>query len=155
MKYSGKLKKAVLLAIVALTSFSCDSWLNVQPEDGVVRETYWKSKEAVRSAALGCYSQMLDAKMMTEYFIWGDMRAEMALPGSAGSTSDIIALNNGEITPSNTYVDWSGFYKTINQCNTVLKLAPAVLDLDQSFSEKQLKAYLAEVTCIRSLMYFI
>jgi len=153
MKYTGYIKKVALCAALVVTAISCNSWLDVQPEDGVVRENYWKSKEEVRAAVLGCYSQMLDAKMMTEYFIWGDMRADMASPG-VGATNDIFSLNNGEITANNTYTDWGGVYKTINQCNTVLQLAPAALKLDQSFSEKQLKAYLAEVTCIRSLMYF-
>lgn len=150
------MKKFVQLTIIFLTiilSSSCDSWLDVQPEDGVVRERYWKTKEEVRAAVLGCYSQMLDSKMMGQYFIWGEMRAEMAIPGS-GASADIVALNTGEITSTNTYTDWASFYKVINQCNTVIELAPAVLNLDESFSEKQLNEYIAEVTCIRSLMYF-
>jgi len=148
-----KLFKLTILLVTLTTLTGCDAWLDVQPEDGVVRERYWKTKEEVRAAVLGCYSQMLDSKMMQEYFIWGEMRAEMAIPASA-ARPDLIALNSGEITSTNTYTDWASFYKVINQCNTVLELAPAVLQKDESFSEKQLKEYLAEVTCIRSLMYF-
>jgi hypothetical protein len=81
------------------------------------------------------------------------MRAEMATPASAAN-ADLVALNTGEITPTNTYTDWASFYKVINQCNTVIELAPAVLDIDESFSEKLLNEYIAEVTTIRSLMYF-
>lgn len=150
------MKKFVQLTIIFLTiilSSSCDSWLDVQPEDGVVRERYWKTKEEVRAAVLGCYSQMLDSKMMQQYFIWGEMRAEMATPAS-GANADLIALNTGEITSTNNFTDWASFYKVINQCNTVIELAPAVLNIDESFSEKQLNEYIAEVTCIRSLMYF-
>lgn len=140
-----------ILSVFAFTS--CGNWLDVQPEDGVVRERYWKTKEEVRAAVLGCYSQMLTSKMMQQYFIWGEMRAEMATP-SSGASSDLYALNSGEITTTNTYADWSLFYKVINQCNTVIEFAPSVLKLDESFSEKALKEYIAEVTCIRSLMYF-
>jgi len=153
MKFFDSIKKRLWCAAVAVTMLSCNTWLDVQPEDGVVRERYWKTKEEVRAAVLGCYSQMLDAKMMAEYFVWGEMRAEMAKPAN-GASSDLIALNNGEITTTNTYTNWAGFYKVINQCNTVIELAPAVLEKDESLSEKQLKEYLAEVTCIRSLMYF-
>ncbi len=145
-------KHTIILLILALTS-SCSDWLDVQPEDGVVRERYWQTKEEVRAAVLGCYSQMLDTRQMQEYFIWGEMRAEMAVPASAAN-SDLVALNTGEITSSNIYTDWASFYKVINQCNTVIELAPQVLDLDESFTEKQLNEYIAEVTCIRSLMYF-
>lgn len=149
----NKFIKLIIILITILAGTSCDSWLDVQPEDGVVRERYWKTKEEVRAAVLGCYSQMLDSKMMQEYFIWGEMRAEMATPASAAKP-DLIALNTGEITSTNTYTDWASFYKVINQCNTVIELAPAVVNIDESFSEKQLKEYIAEVTCIRSLMYF-
>jgi hypothetical protein len=140
-----------IVSVFALTS--CNGWLDVQPEDGVVRERYWKTKEEVRAAVLGCYSQMLDSKMMQEYFVWGEMRAEMAMPAS-GANADLVALNSGEITTTTSWSDWASFYKVINQCNTVIELAPAVLTRDQSFSEKALKEYLAEVTCVRSLMYF-
>ena len=153
MKYSNNIKKVVLCVALALTAASCNNWLDVQPEDAVVRQSYWKTKEEVESAVLGCYSQMLDAQMMEDYFVWGEMRADMALPAT-GATSDQTALNSGEITSSNKYTKWAGFYQTINQCNTVIQLAPAVLQLDHSFTQKQLNAYIAEVTCIRSLMYF-
>ncbi len=142
---------ALLVAVVSFTA--CDSWLDVQPEDGVVRERYWKTKEEVKAAVLGCYSQMLNSTMMQDYFVWGEMRADLALP-SNGANADLKALNNGEITTANRFSDWASFYKVINQCNTVIELAPAVLDLDESFSQDQLDAYIAEVTCVRSLMYF-
>ena len=150
------MKKFIQLTIIfssVILISSCDTWLDVQPEDGVVRERYWKTKEEVRAAVLGCYSQMLDSKMMQEYFVWGEMRAEMATPASA-ARPDLVALNTGEITSTNTYTDWASFYKVINQCNTVIELAPAVLDIDESFSEILLNEYIAEVTSIRSLMYF-
>jgi len=153
MKYFDHIMKPVLCIALAALTLSCNNFLNVTPEDGVVRQKYWKTKEEVRAAVLGCYSQMLNSKMMTEYFVWGEMRAEMAEPVNSAA-SDLIAMNTGEITPTNTYTDWSGFYTTINQCNTVIALAPAVLETDRSFSADQLKAYIAEVTCIRSLMYF-
>ncbi len=142
----------ILLVTISAIS-SCDAWLDVQPEDGVVRERYWKTKEEVRAAVLGCYSQMLDSRMMQSYFVWGEMRAEMAMPASA-AREDLVALNTGEITPTNTFTDWAGFYTVINQCNTVIELAPEVLQIDESFTEKQLNEYLAEVISIRSLMYF-
>ena len=150
------MKKFIQLTIIfssVILISSCDTWLDVQPEDGVVRERYWKTKEEVRAAVLGCYSQMLDSKMMQEYFVWGEMRAEMATPASA-ARPDLVALNTGEITSTNTYTDWASFYKVINQCNTVIELAPAVLDIDESYSERLLNEYIAEVTSIRSLMYF-
>ena len=146
--------KYILIAFIAAITFtSCNGWLDVQPEDGVVRERYWKTKEEVRAAVLGCYSQMLDEVMMRSYFVWGEMRAEMVMPGSSAD-AHLRSLNNGEITGGNTYSRWAQFYTAINQCNTVIELAPLALEHDESFSEQQLREYIAEVTCIRSLMYF-
>jgi len=153
MKSTMKFFKISIILVTVLSITACDAWLDVKPEDGVVRERYWRTKEEVRAAVLGCYSQMLDNMMMQQYFVWGEMRAEMAMPANA-AREDLVALNTGEITPTNIYTDWAGFYKVINQCNTVIELAPEVLKIDESFSQKQLDEYLAEVISIRSLMYF-
>ncbi|GHV26726.1 membrane protein [Bacteroidia bacterium] len=141
-----------LLALIFILS-SCTDWLNLAPEDGVVRNKFWKTKEEVNSAVMGCYASLMEDNMMERYFLWGEMRADMVMP-SARANSDILALQNGEIVSTNGYTVWSYFYKTINQCNTVLELAPLAREKDMSFSETLLKQYEAEVTCIRSLAYF-
>jgi hypothetical protein len=141
----------LLIVLVALSS--CTDWLNLAPEDGVVRDKFWKTKEEVNSAVMGCYASLMENNMMTSYFVWGEARADMVTP-SARANSSLLALQNGEIVSSNSYTSWAAFYQTINQCNTVLELAPLAREKDMSFTETQLKQYEAEVTCIRSLAYF-
>ncbi|MDR0682656.1 MAG: RagB/SusD family nutrient uptake outer membrane protein [Dysgonamonadaceae bacterium] len=141
------------ILFVSLIFSSCDDWLNLAPEDGVVRDKFWKTKEEVHSAVMGCYASMMEDNVMTRYFIWGEARAEMVEP-TPRANPDIFAIQNGEIVSKNQYTDWSYFYKTINHCNTVLELASLTLERDLSFSETLLKQYEAEVTCIRSLAYF-
>ncbi|HET9570323.1 MAG TPA: RagB/SusD family nutrient uptake outer membrane protein [Bacteroidales bacterium] len=146
--------KSGLLLVMALTSLSsCSQWLNLEPEDGVIRDRFWKTKEEAHSAVNGCYTSLMENNMMERYFIWGELRADMVVP-TPSANENIIAINNGEIVSSNSYTDWSYFYKTINQCNTVLELAKKAQVLDMSFSTTLLKQYEAEVTCIRSLAYF-
>jgi hypothetical protein len=132
---------------------SCSDWLSLAPEDGVIRDKFWKTKEEVHSAVMGCYASMMDDAVMERYFIWGEMRADMVEP-TARAKESILAIQKGEITSANEYTRWAAFYKTINQCNTVLELAPLAREKDMSFSETLLKQYEAEVTCIRSLAYF-
>jgi hypothetical protein len=146
-------KLLMILPLLLATLTSCTDWLGLAPEDGVVRDKFWKTKEEVHSAVMCCYASLMENDMMTRYFLWGEMRAEMVTP-SARAGSDIIALQNGEIVSTNAYTSWANFYRTINQCNTVLELAPLALEKDLSFSETLLKQYQAEVTCIRSLAYF-
>jgi hypothetical protein len=133
--------------------FSCGDWLNLAPEDGVIRDNFWKTKEETGSAVMGCYASMLENDVLLRYFIWGEMRADMVTP-TATADKDIIAIRNGEIVSDNSYAKWQYFYKTINQCNTVLELAPLAREKDMSFSETLLKQYQAEAVCIRSLAYF-
>lgn len=143
-----------LLAISVIISFSgCSNWLELEPEDGVIRQEFWKTKEEAKSALSGCYAAMMEEDMMLSYFIWGEMRADFVTPGPK-ATSDLIAIRDGEIVASNEYTQWELFYKTINQCNTVIELAPLAKQKDLSFSDELLKQYIAEATCIRSLMYF-
>ncbi|MFT3751828.1 MAG: RagB/SusD family nutrient uptake outer membrane protein [Paludibacter sp.] len=143
----------VLLSLITLAIPSCSDWLGVEPEDGVTRQEYWKTKEEVKSALNGCYASMIDDNMMLSYLLWGEMRADFVAPSSK-ATAEIIAIRNGEIVASNNYVKWEYLYTTINQCNTVIELAPLALKIDLSFSEKLMKQYQAEAVCVRSLMYF-
>jgi hypothetical protein len=142
-----------ILLLLLLMMSSCSDWLDLAPEDGVVRDKFWKTKEEVHSAVMGCYASLMEDNMMQRYFVWGEMRAEMVEP-TPRANSDLRALQSGEIVSANPYNSWSYFYKTINQCNTVLELAPLAREKDLSFSETLLKQYQAEVTCIRSLAYF-
>lgn len=148
-----KIKSGLLLLMALASLSSCSEWLNLEPEDGVIRDRFWKTKEETHSAVMGCYASLMESNMMERYFIWGELRAEMVVP-TPSANEDLIAINNGEIVSSNQYTDWSYFYRTINQCNTVLELAKLAQAKDMSFSTTLLKQYEAEVTCIRSLAYF-
>lgn len=147
------IKIAVLTVIALLTLPSCDKWLTLEPEDGVIREHFWKTKEEAQSAVMGCYSALMEDDMMQKYFLWGELRADMV--GLTSTAKDALKyMKNGEITSSNSYTTWSYFYKAINQCNTVIELAPLVREEDMSFSESLLRQFQAEAVCIRSLSYF-
>ncbi len=140
--------------LVVLSSFmtSCDNWLTLTPEDGVIREEYWQTKEQVNSAVIGCYCSLMNGPV-EKMFLWGELRADMVQSG-------VVPLNNytevidGEISASNNITSWASFYSVINNCNTVLKFAKGVQSIDGTLSDKQLKAYEAEALTLRSMMYF-
>lgn len=142
-----------LYALVFIGFTSCNDWLDLNPEDSVVRDRFWKTEDEAFSALMGCYASMMEDDVLLRYFIWGEMRADMVTPTSTAD-EHIIAIRNGEIVSSNKYSTWSYFYRTINQCNTFLELAPLAQANDLSFTEKELKQYSAEAVCVRSLAYF-
>lgn len=149
MKRYFKLAGVALLTLIVT---SCSDWLNLEPEDGVIRQEYWKTKEHVKAAVIGSYMSA-QAGTVSQMFLWGELRGDMVENGTIGS-SNYASIMDGEIAADNAVVNWSGFYTVINNCNTVLEFAPAVRDLDGTFTERQLNEYKAEVLTIRALMYF-
>ncbi len=148
-----KLKVLLILAII-FTFSSCDDYLDLRPQDGTVRQEFWKTKEDVQAAVIGIYTEMVSNPDFSErLFIYGELRGDMVIPGQNASDQQIF-LNTTNILPTNSLTDWGMFYKIINYCNTVIDLAPQVLEEDPTFSEEKLQNYLSEALAIRAYMYF-
>ncbi|GAA4307030.1 RagB/SusD family nutrient uptake outer membrane protein [Aestuariibaculum suncheonense] len=147
-----------LVLIVALLTQSCDSYLDLQPENGTTRDEFWKTKEDVQAAVIGIYSGLLNTPdsgiTIAEYsFMYGELRGGMVDPG-VNSSDDQRDVITSSILPSNTVASWAAFYTVINYCNTVIDLAPDVLALDPTFTQEQLDQYLSEALAIRAYLYF-
>ncbi|HET7733377.1 MAG TPA: RagB/SusD family nutrient uptake outer membrane protein, partial [Paludibacter sp.] len=147
-KYIGFLFTVILMSLLS----SCSDWLTLSPEDGVIREEFWQTKEQVNSAVVGCYASILDGPV-EKMFLWGELRGDM-LDNGVSPINNYAEVIDGEISASNPIVSWADLYQTINNCNTVLKFAPTVRSIDGTFTEKQLKEYEAEVLTVRAMMYF-
>lgn len=158
----------VLMVLSGLSS--CSKWLDLKPQNGIVREDFWKTKEQVAAAVSGIYASLLSSPTATttgsnptifttdrplaEYlWTWGEARADMVTPAPAISPEE-LEMVNVNMLPTNSLVNWRALYRTINYCNTVIQLAPAVLNSDPTFSQTQLDASVSEALAIRALMYF-
>jgi len=146
-----KIKYLTLLVIAVMLTTSCDKWLDLKPEDGIIRQNFWKTKEDVKSAVIGCYSSLFATTQTL--FIWGEIRGDMLAP-TINTKPEQMDIINGNISSSNGITSWRVIYKTINYCNTVIDFAPEVLVSDKTFKEEDLNGYLAEVRALRGLMYF-
>lgn len=145
--------KLIATLIIVFTLFSCDDYLDLRPPNGTVRQDFWKTKEDVKAATIGIYSEMVSNPSFTErLFMYGELRGDMVIPGQNASDNQIF-LNTTNILPVNGLTDWAMFYKTINFCNTVIELAPPVLDEDPTLQEKELQNYLSEALAIRAYLY--
>lgn len=150
----------VLLLILLFSGSSCKKWLDLKPQDGIIRNEFWKSKEDVQAAVIGCYSSLLaapggikDRPLVDYLFIWGELRADMVDPGP-GVTIEELNMMYVNILSSNALTTWKSLYRTINYCNTVIDFAPDVRKVDNTFTQASLDAYVAEALALRSLMYF-
>jgi starch-binding outer membrane protein, SusD/RagB family len=149
----------LIITIFSILTGACDNWLYTEPENGIILDDFWKTKEDVHSAMMGCYASLLGNTsgggndIPYQVFMWGEMRGDWILPGrSAPSDYDNVYI--GEIYPENRFCQWNSFYRTIDYCNTLLHFAPQVLDHDPSFTQEMLDEYKAEALALRALMYF-
>ncbi|MDT3404066.1 RagB/SusD family nutrient uptake outer membrane protein [Mucilaginibacter terrae] len=145
--------KAILLTVmmVLVTATSCNKYLELRPQDGITRDKFWQTKEQLSSAVIALYNAM--GNTTANFFIWGELRADMVIPGLNSRQDDINVVNNN-ILSTNSITDWGEFYRVINLCNTVLDFGPQVISRDATLTQTQLNAYLAEALTIRSIMYF-
>jgi hypothetical protein len=154
-----------LLLVLAVSGSSCKKWLDLKPQDGIVREEFWQTKEQVNAAVIGIYSSLLthtsasgnpnlhSTAPVESFFLWGEARTDMIAPGFATSVDELEFVNMN-ILPANRYTNWRMIYQTINYCNTVIELAPGVIERDNTFTREQLNSAVAEAKTIRALMYF-
>ncbi len=162
------MKKTILYALVILLllpSAGCKKWLDLKPQDGIVKEEFWKTKEQVQASVIGIYSSMQEPATGTygriDYipslsellFVWGESRADN-ISNATFTSNDDLDLVNVNIQSANVNANWRPFYRTINFCNTVIEKAPEVLASDNTFTQAQLDKYLSEAKTIRALMYF-
>lgn len=152
--------KCLLLLMLCSTLGSCKKWLDLKPQDGIVKDEFWKTKEQVAAAVTGIYASLLGSpagvtdRPLAEYlWLWGEARADMAVPGTA-AVAEEYELVNVNILSTNSIANWRAVYRTINYCNTVIQSAPGVLTQDPTFTQAALDAALSEAYAIRGLMYF-
>jgi len=170
-KMINKMRYRVLFLVVILVagiSTSCSKWLDLKPQDGLVKQDYWKTKEQLDAAVSGIYATMLDGASLplTKYmFIWGEIRGDMIVaanePAAGASTTSLSTLTRDEldmlhtdITSANSLTNWDAFYEVINLCNNVVKNAPTAKTNDNTLTQAALNAYIGEARAIRGLMYF-
>jgi hypothetical protein len=145
--------KYIFVILTGLLSISCNDWLELRPENNIIREDFWQTKQQVESAVMGCYASLMETDLAQKLFLWAELRGDL-LTNNEGCKTEYLNILNGTITPYNSVFDWKYFYRSINLCNTVLAYAKDALNTDPTFTESELLAYEAEALTIRALLYF-
>lgn len=144
----------ILLAGACMCTFTaCNDFLTLYPEDDIVDDEYWETGEDVQSVVASCYRFMLEDNVISRIIYWGEARSDN-MDYSTSASTDEQYLKDANLLSSSGLVTWSDFYKVINICNKVIKVAPSVRNKDANFTEERLHNYLAEVYTLRALCYF-
>jgi len=141
-----------LLIFLAIgIQFSCEEWIELIPPQGLIREEFWKTKEDVEALVMGSYESF--SRMDGDLFSYGEMRADMVV-WDWNLDWNIRRIMDGIIYPDNSMCKWDAFYQVINYSNEVIKNAPAVQEIDNTFTDFQLQGLIAEAKFLRGLSYF-
>ena len=146
----SKIKYTILLLLL-FGQYSCNNWMNLLPPENLIRNEFWKSKEDVQTVLMGAYHSL--ASLNGSMFEYGEMRGDMVTydKNLSNNARNVIESN---IYDDNSYCNWSNFYKVIDYANEVIKNAPLVRKVDDTYTDFQMKWDMSEAYWIRSLTYF-
>lgn len=142
----------IACTFAAVSFSSCDDYLTLYPEDGIVDDEYWNNGDEVQSVVYACYSKLSSSNVLYRMIYWGELRSDNETTNSV--STDESNLWNANLLSSNSLVKWNDFYSCINYCNNVLKKAPGVQSVDPNFTDATFHAYMAEAYTIRAFCYF-
>ncbi len=149
--YRLNLKVVLLLVIFLSCQTGCNNWIDIEPENELIKQEFWKTSDDVMSVLAASYDAL---RACTEKsFLLGEVRGDVISVGGGGySDYDRIGVN--DITSTNGACQWGQYYNTINLANTVMFYAPLIQELDKSLTDRMLEGIEAEMLFLRSLSYF-
>jgi len=151
MSIFKKINQLLIIISVVVVFTQCSGWLDLEPENDLIEDDFWKKSEDVEAVLASTYNSWRNNALNN--LMMGEIRGDMVrFTGSAFTDYNRIARS--DITTSNPRVDWSGYYHTINLANTLLYYAPEVLKRDPTFSVVHKEAIESEALFLRSLSYF-
>lgn len=128
---------------------SCNDWLDLKPNNELVTDDYWKSKEDVQSVIMSGYRYMRDC--VPTFIDWGELRGGIFISGSSSDAK----LQDFNMTPTHSLCKYADVYKVINAANSVLKYAPDVCDIDDTYAETMMLSNLCEAYFMRAYCYLV
>lgn len=124
-----------LLSLVfwAFVAFSCNGWLDVQPEDEIDEDALFASGDGYRHALNGIYYGMADQTLYGEDLTWGVVDAlgrvysEYSVYSSGNRGQNLfywgIYNDNFEQAQLKSEIEyiWGNVYKTVANCNNLIQ----------------------------------
>lgn len=148
--------KTIALALALAVCTACVD-TNLLPNDRTIDEDFWQTKSDVASMVTGAYRSMLDADVMANLIVWGDVRSDELLAVSTISgtiAEDLQEIEAAGTQSDNTFANWQGLYEVINNCNIVLRKAEPVMKIDPNYTQGDYLSDRSQMLALRALCYF-
>ena len=146
------MKKILICLAIAGTSVAltgCSDWLDLVPKNEQIATEYWKTKEQVEEVLAQGYSEMRTT--VPSLVRWGEFRGGSIYAYIGKNLQD---LQNFQMMPSSSLCKWDVVYKVIGVANQVIKYAPEVQSIDDTYKEVVMNSNLAEAYFMRAWAYF-
>lgn len=141
----------IITAVIMSLLGSCTDWMELEPEDKLIRQEFWQNKGDVEAVTAAMYDAFRETSLKS--LMMGEIRGDM-VAFNANTFSDYVKIAESDIQYDNPEVKWDKFYFTINLANTLMQFMPEVLDNDELFTETEMQRIHAEALFIRSLTNF-
>src|SRR5687767_10519985 len=111
------------LLLTVLVIGSCKKMVDEVPLSDGTLEQFFRSKFDVYAANAGMYGAFQQAMIGESQFNnrvtwWGDSRADNIMNSTPNNASNEVHFNN--LTPNNTYAEWSPLYTVIGRANLII-----------------------------------
>lgn len=132
----------------------------VLPDDMIVEEDYWKTRNDVSMMVAGAYKAMTTSDVIQRFIVWGSARSEELNPTASIIINGNDAYDNleemvlGNMDNQNVYANWASLYTVINRCSQVIEKAPQVMQNDPSYTESTYLTDRSQMLALRALAYF-
>ncbi|MCD7720629.1 MAG: RagB/SusD family nutrient uptake outer membrane protein [Prevotellaceae bacterium] len=154
-KYFSKAISLVLLGLVCLGYTSCGDFLEIEPKTFVSEDNFWNEKTDIDQMVAGTYVKMQADAFIQRCIMWGETRSDNIGEGlNASDQTSIYRTLKENLLSTNSYTTWVDFYSVINQCNTIIEMAPVVSEKDPVYTESDVLATQAEMKALRAICYF-
>ncbi|MCW2262318.1 MULTISPECIES: RagB/SusD family nutrient uptake outer membrane protein [Sphingobacterium] len=159
------MKFKYILSVIGISSAlmlgsSCGKYLDLTPQGSTYDEVFWIDGANVNKATLGAYALLRDGlRADRSYFIFGDIASGLLKTGADYWNYADISKGKGykfSYAPylEGSVMDWTRFYKIINQCNLIVDNTTA-MDVNLFVDgEDEKNQYIANAKFLRAYTYF-
>ncbi|HEY0680533.1 MAG TPA: RagB/SusD family nutrient uptake outer membrane protein [Chitinophagaceae bacterium] len=151
---------AYTLLLTLVTFTGCKKLVEEKPLSDGTLDQFFKTKYDVYAAVAGMYGAFQQTMIGESQFnnrinVWGDARSDNMMNGTPNSNSNEIHFNN--LTPNNSFADWSPLYTVIGRANLNIAKIPDVNNYAKAaerLTAAEINSYMAQSYAMRAVCYF-
>ena len=153
MKIKNRILSICMITVIALTSTSCNKFLDRDPLGQIAEDEFFNSETNANAAVLGAYRSMMNS------FSWGqstiivpEFSAVHVRHSAVFPEYQMFAAHDIQANNPWTANLWQALYATINAANNIIDQVPNMEST--MISDDKKKLYIAEAKFLRAFNYF-